>query len=63
MSGASYPIQMCDSEFGCDQWEIDHEATGARFVDPTASPLREWKIDRQADTALCPEHKEADDDR
>jgi hypothetical protein len=56
MSSGTVPIQACDSERGCDAWEIDLESTGARYV-YGKSPLDGWVIDRRADTAFCPEHK------
>lgn len=57
MSAATHPIQICDHEHGCDQWELDTEATGAHYVDPTADPLSHWFIDRIRDLAFCPDHK------
>ncbi|RHA38708.1 hypothetical protein [Cellulomonas rhizosphaerae] len=56
MSATTHPIQMCDHEEGCDQWELDTEATGGRYVVPEADPLFTWKVDRTKDEAFCPEH-------
>lgn len=57
MASGTVPIQACDDEHGCDEWAIDLESTGARYV-YGKSPLDGWVIDRRADTAFCPEHRE-----
>ena len=55
MSAAQYPIQVCDAEDGCDAWELDVRATGARIVSGR-DPLAGWAVDRARDEAYCPEH-------
>lgn len=56
MSTGTVPIQMCDDEYGCDEWMFDNYAMGAsnwREVMPTG-----WVFDPRSDRAFCPEHKE-----
>ena len=55
MSAASHPVQVCDSETGCDEWALDIPATGARLVSGP-DPLAGWHVNRNTDTAYCPEH-------
>jgi len=57
VSKATAPIQMCDFQDGCDEWEVDFYEAGGRYVNPGADPLYAWQIDRAEDVAYCPQHK------
>ena len=52
---ATYPIIMCDSEDGCDQWTTDeYTATVSNWQDF----LNGWQYDPYDDNLphLCPDH-------
>lgn len=50
MSRGTVPILTCDSEFGCDRWEIDYYEMGASVPKLPSG----WTGER--DNARCPDH-------
>lgn len=48
MTTGTVPVLMCDNEYGCDNWEVDHYGMGA-----SVPKLPEgWTGSR--DESLCP---------
>ena len=60
MSGADYPVVMCDDDSGCQEWALDHTLHGmARLVDSATQLPDGWTGDAPGtgrDEHFCPAH-------